>query len=72
MLVYHPIMQWKGLPCDSRSDRARSPPPLSVPSGYSVAKAALHPYCHNLASFYGKDGVNANVIAFGTVGPAVV
>eukprot|EP01052_Picozoa_sp_SAG31_P052875 SAG31_NODE_13268_length_881_cov_1.056266_3_plen_66_part_01 len=38
-------------------------------TGYSVAKAALHPYAHNLCSFYGPKGVNANVVAYGTVGP---
>ena len=37
--------------------------------GYSVSKAAMHPYVHNLASHYGHHGVNANAVALGTVGP---
>jgi NAD(P)-dependent dehydrogenase (short-subunit alcohol dehydrogenase family) len=36
---------------------------------YSVSKAAMHPYVHNLASHYGPLGVNANCVALGTVGP---
>jgi len=38
-------------------------------AGYSVSKAAMHPYVHNLASHYGPQGVNANAVALGTVGP---
>lgn len=38
-------------------------------AGYSVSKAAMHPYVHNLASHYGSQGLNANAVALGTVGP---
>lgn len=38
-------------------------------AGYSVSKAAMHPFVHNLASHYGPQGVNANAVALGTVGP---
>ncbi len=38
-------------------------------AGYSVSKAAMHPYVHNLASHYGPQGLNANAVALGTVGP---
>lgn len=34
---------------------------------YSCAKAALHPLAMNLAVHYGPQGVNANVVAIGTV-----
>eukprot|EP00035_Acanthoeca_spectabilis_P002646 m.88829 g.88829 ORF g.88829 m.88829 type:complete len:269 (+) comp11677_c0_seq4:70-876(+) len=39
---------------------------------YSCAKAALHPLAMNIATAYGKHGVNANAVAIGTVAsPAI-
>eukprot|EP00037_Helgoeca_nana_P016289 m.153393 g.153393 ORF g.153393 m.153393 type:complete len:110 (-) comp23447_c0_seq5:477-806(-) len=39
---------------------------------YSCAKGALHPLVMNIATAYGRHGVNANAVAIGTVeSPAI-